>query len=502
MSPTANNPQTETGSFAMTLDDASDVESHYPTQTEPSNTSSTPLTAHSTTSRRFPSDLKTIKCSWPNCTKTFNRPARLNAHLRSHTNDRPFKCAYPECDKSFLEEKHLKQHIKGSHTGERDHVCQYPGCDKAFLTATRLRRHAAVHEGAERFRCRGYDGCDKTFRKHQTLQRHIRTDHLGQRAFVCANAGCEAGFDSAGALKRHVDREHGEPKYWCDECGKDSDDPEDQGERVGFTTLTLLEAHMRREHINCLFCDVRCRGQADLERHVETYHSGSTVEDRKVVPCTWDGCDKKFTKKSNLNAHIRSAHEGVRFICGEVDLTNIDDLSGWDGSDACGNGFISKMKLEEHVRFVHLKMERPKAAKTVANDDDAADLVNFLAGVDSKRTIRCTYLGCDALFSRHHDLQIHLGKHQEGAISAAGGVDLLVSPPPLMAYETGMEVDGATPDFDGNFWIGDGAENFGSAYAGFGQDEWLQDEAEMRRLVDDGPGQDLAGFIDPDLFGV
>ncbi|KAK4040926.1 hypothetical protein C8A01DRAFT_35100 [Parachaetomium inaequale] len=365
--------------------------------------------------RKFPSDLKTIQCTYPGCPKTFNRPARLAAHLRSHTNDRPHKCPYAGCDKSYLEEKHLAQHIKGSHTHEKKYTCEEEGCGKSFVTATRLRRHAAVHEGAERFRCRGHDGCTLSFRKHQTLQRHVRVAHLGLAAFVCGAEDCEAGFDTAGALRRHVEREHGEVRFWCEECGAEEGD----GRKVGFRTLLMLQAHMRKEHVNCVFCEVKCGSQAELERHVDMYHSGTTVEERKTVECTWEGCDKKFTRVSNLNTHIRTAHEGLRFVCGQVDTYEVEDIADWNWQEeGCGQAFISKLKLEEHVRYVHLGRKRPPKLYTVKSALPGEE--DEMSAAVPTRTIPCSADGCEAKFIRHHDLNKHLQKHhpelQEDAI--------------------------------------------------------------------------------------
>lgn len=454
-------------------------------------------TALSTASRRFPSDLKTIPCTWPNCNKTFNRPARLTAHLRSHTNDRPFKC--PDCSKTYLEEKHLRQHIKGSHSQDRQYVCSE--CDKAFLTATRLRRHAAVHEGQDRFRCRGYDdNCTRTFRKHQTLQRHIRVDHLNQPAFACtheitspgvagaagAKKQCDAVFESTGALRRHIERDHTAPKFWCEECGKAraaSGDGNNGG--IGFATRALLEAHMRHAHVDCPFCDSRCAGPAELHKHIDMYHSGKSVADRKTIACPHAGCGKTFTRRANLNVHIRAVHEGLRFVCGEdadaASTTTAEgtgasasasadrkpsngwtdtELIAWEArGEGCGRGFVSKMKLEEHIRYVHLRHERPvpvlvldpeqsaavsftnstpNLSSEMATPTPAQMLLNGGSGSDdlttpsadmiidallgTNRTLVCTLPGCAARFVRHHDLNVHL-QRDHAAVQNANGND-------------------------------------------------------------------------------
>ncbi|KAK4455792.1 hypothetical protein QBC34DRAFT_387906 [Podospora aff. communis PSN243] len=437
--------------------DSSAASTAHPAQTAPA----TSITATSTASRKFPSDLKTIKCTFPGCPKTFNRPARLAAHLRSHTNDRAFRCPYEGCGKDYLEEKHLAQHIKGSHTHEKKYTCEEPGCGKSFVTATRLRRHAAVHEGAERFRCRGYEGCDQSFRKHQTLQRHIRTTHLDMAAYVCSQKGCSSGFDTAAALRRHVEREHGELKFWCDECGKG--DGEGEGQRVGFTTLLQLQTHMRKEHVGCMFCDVKCNGQADLERHIDLYHSGTTVEDRKTVACTWEACGKTFTRVSNLNTHIKSAHEGVRFVCGQVDTFGVEDISDWNWmEEGCGQSFVSKLKLEEHVRFVHLAKPRPPKLYTISTKSSTE--IEEMTGVLSNRTIACTVADCPVRFARHADLNKHLERDHINHFQGITPID------PLLEQQSGADSE--------HFWLLPG-EPEPTPQLNF-ETEW----AEMRRLID------------------
>lgn len=365
------------------------------------------------------------------------------------------------------------------------------------MTATRLRRHAAVHEGAERYRCRGHGACDQSFRKHQTLQRHVRTEHLGQAAYACPDDACPAGFDTAGALKRHVDREHGELRFWCDECGTqrgpggeeeegDDDDTVPAGS-VGFTTMALLQAHMRREHVNCMFCSVRCGSQAQLERHVETHHSGSTVSDRKTIACGWAGCPKTFTKRNNLAAHVRTAHEGFRFVCGEVDTFGTRDIADWNWlEEGCGEGFISKLKLEEHVRFVHLGRRRPPRPLAVgggAQPGDDEDLIEALSGVvaDAKRNIPCSVAGCLARFIRYHDLRTHV-KHahhgqeeeeEEGQVAPAE--DFPSSHATHQASVVG-DMEAVVPGEE--FWFAAGADDED------GRGEFEREWADMRRLID------------------
>ncbi len=250
---------------------------------------------------------------------TGSEPAAADQHpRRSHANDRAFKCSHPGCGKDYLEEKHLKQHMQASHTQERRFACAEAGCAKAFATSTKLRRHAAVHTGAERFRCRGFEACGLSFRKHDTLQRHVRTVHLALPAYQCGEAGCTASFDHVNTYKRHVQRDHGELRFWCSECGSGDGEDEAGGvPRIGFTTMALLQAHLRQAHRGCAFCDFH-GAQWELDLHMDAAHSAQPLDERKTVSCPMAGCSKTYTRTSNLNAHVKAAHEGFRFVCGQV----------------------------------------------------------------------------------------------------------------------------------------------------------------------------------------
>ncbi|RAL68713.1 hypothetical protein DID88_007416 [Monilinia fructigena] len=397
---------------ADALDDDNDNE-YCPEQDEPSEddtmeAADTPNTPFSPApGKKFPSEYKTIKCTYEGCTKTFNRPARLAAHLRSHANERPFICSYEGCDKAYIEEKHLKQHIKGSHTHEREYACDWEGCSKSFLTATRLRRHKDAHEGHERFRCTSYPPCNQTFRKHQTLQRHIRSDHLDLAPFPCTyidpitNELCKAGFDASGGLKKHMERAHGAATFLCEECtvpGKFHQD----GTPVplAFTTNAKLQAHIKKEHANLHWKNAR------------------------IYPVNILVAQKPLPREQNLQVHIRTVHDGQRFICGTFDVSQTADLVSWDGSDACGKDFVSKVNLEDHIRTLHLGLPSLLNAKGRRNNTSQSKRssrrapeqteIEELAGFDSRRTIDCVVQGCPHKFMREYDFHMHMRvNHQD-----------------------------------------------------------------------------------------
>ena len=470
----ANHTAAEQSVSHIGSDDATSLQTPAEAQTSPTVVSAT---SRASKRRNYPSEQKTSKCTWPGCPKTFNRPARLLAHFRSHTNERPYKCTHEGCDKDYTESKHLKLHLL-SHTKEAKYACDK--CDKAFATGTRLRRHQAVHEGQERYRCRDYPPCNQSFRKHQTLQRHVLKEHLGKKAFPCTHGGCGASYDTANALRSHRDRDHGEIRFWCGECCEEAaQNPGDETKQpVGFTTQFLLDAHMRQDHVNCIFCDVRFAGHYLLEQHMEMYHSGLSVEDRKTVACTFPGCAKKFTKKANMNSHFRTAHEGKRFVCGKVDTFDVAGLEDWNWTEeGCGEGFVDKAKMSQHILFVHLGRPRPatgRGSTYTAKAASAPSFLNEISGVanQERRPITCTAPECTARFIRYADLQNHVQtQHPEHA----AGVELLG--------------ESEVPR------LHDGAVIWGEDGAGAQQPpDWDREEANLMQLID------LDAAIDPSLL--
>ncbi|PYH96410.1 hypothetical protein BO71DRAFT_375526 [Aspergillus ellipticus CBS 707.79] len=400
----------------------------------------TPATPMSTISARYPSELKTHRCPFDGCTKAFNRPARLQEHLRSHNNERLFQCTHEDCDKTFLRASHLNHHIKSAHSGVRDYVCDRPDCGKSFVTGSRLRRHLAAHDGRDKYRCTEHPPCDETFRKHSTLQKHIMSVHLKQKPFACPHVDsatgqkCSMAFDSAGHLRAHESRVHAEKRFTCTECiqhakqnNLNTDSPFDPSVSMAtFPTYALLQAHIRAVHPpQCPSCAMVCSTARELRRHLEVAHGNVSLEERKVFSCTMPGCDSSFTKKGNLTVHIRTVHQGEkRFICGETDLSSSKRVIGWVSANGCGKRYGSKLALEEHIRTAHLGFQNAKAErrqrlglgnKTPQHQNGLSALAALTGegyAEETGRQIACLVEGCPHRFHRNYDLWVHMGsKH-------------------------------------------------------------------------------------------
>ncbi|KAL5967603.1 Zinc finger and SCAN domain-containing protein 5B [Taenia solium] len=104
---------------------------HRPSPEDSNTVVSAVTTAVSTLRRRH-------QC--PFCTKSCERKDNLQAHIRTHTGERPFPCRF--CPKAFPQKDHLRAHIR-THTGEKPYRC--PQCSKAFAQLGNLHRHVKTH---------------------------------------------------------------------------------------------------------------------------------------------------------------------------------------------------------------------------------------------------------------------------------------------------------------------------------------------------------------------
>lgn len=232
------------------------------------------------------------------------------------------------------------------------------------------------------------------------------------------------------------------------------------------------------------------------------YHSGLTVKDRKTVLCDFEGCEKKFTKKSNMKAHYRTAHEGLRFVCGKVNTWQSPGLEDWNWpEEGCGQTFVNKAAAEQHVLYVHLgnkrqqydgpaktQQKQPSQPKHEASPEpeDGLGFLDEISGVKEheRRQVVCTAPGCTARFMRYADLHGHTwAEHPENATFGLLGASEVPQPDwadaDAGAGEAGVG-SGALPD-----------EPAGAA-------KWTQEDANVMQLLD----MDGGGAIDPSLFAM
>lgn len=106
------------------------------------------------------------------CGSKFRNSSQYAIHLRKHQGITPFPCHM--CDRSFTNGLALKHHLT-THSDVKSVVCTYENCTKAYKTRKALRIHIRMaHEQERNYVC---PVCQKAYSQNHVLRTHMLRHH-------------------------------------------------------------------------------------------------------------------------------------------------------------------------------------------------------------------------------------------------------------------------------------------------------------------------------------
>ncbi|WAR55212.1 hypothetical protein PtB15_4B832 [Puccinia triticina] len=287
-------------------------------------------------------------CHWAGCQKSYTKPVRLEEHLRSHTNERPFSC--PTCPAAYRRETHLTAHMR-MHLPEssRPLLCGWQegtipstsasaatqeGCPRRFWTQQQLKIHREnVHEGKKgqaKLQC---DQCPKEFLKHNALRAHLVEAHCppGTKSYMCPHPNCGFSFANPSRLRKH-ERTHDPFRYTCahQDC---LDNPRVSIQERSFSSWTDLQRHTRDCH------PFKCT-EPDCSRSKKPFKSLRSLKQHLLLCHPAPQQHQAGEPDGPIEPGVFATRNTGAFVCTQY--------------PPCERAYKSARALQRHVNLIHL----------------------------------------------------------------------------------------------------------------------------------------------------
>merc|ERR1712243_453908 len=269
--------------------------------------------------------------------------SNLKFHVNSVHKKIRHKCHL--CASEFTQISSVKLHVRTIHEKLK---IQCSGCERSFFQASKLKKHMnIVHKNIQRenLKC---DLCEYQTVEKASLKLHKEGKHEG-KSYSCET--CNYTTIWARCLRTHMEEKHGESTP-CDKCHKNFASRKHyerhfkrihSGIELPKIDCTVCGKKMSRENLGthmkihgtefkCKYCDHEAPSMANLKKHLRSVHDypdkkshkkpcnickkvisirhlkehEDAVHNNITIPCYI--CNKSFTRKSHLNAHIKAVH--------------------------------------------------------------------------------------------------------------------------------------------------------------------------------------------------
>ena len=275
-----------------------------------------------------------FNCKFSGCKHILKNDEEMKDHILDHRVKAGLSVKCPFCDKTFAKIKYIEEHVQYMHSGlpleetkigrERERQLQAnikcPTCDKTFSTEQAKEKHIRNIHLRTSFKCKL---CDATFPKKGDMIVHIKREHSDvDKPYNCHI--CEKSFRTQVLLKGHMNS-HEEKQVVCDDCGKSF-------KSKHYLTCHVNDVHKKILKFSCDQCDFKCTRSDILSRHM--------IDHTGIYPFNCSTCGKGFKSGAELKKH--------------EDKHLPDDLKYKFTCQYCGSMFTRKVNMEVHIKSHHL----------------------------------------------------------------------------------------------------------------------------------------------------
>lgn len=286
------------------------------------------------------------------CHKNFSTKKNLSRHLSLHKNEKKYKCSFEGCNKAYLRSDHLKRHLISHSDNKKPFSCSK--CIMRFSNKAHLKRHVdnkhsdnkpcGVEEGnvlikeEKKLNC---PLCSSTHNKKKGLAYHLIYKHLDQLKNIS-----EEEFNK---LTKNEGLSKNKLKLFS-KINNICNCPFPNCSKI-FTTKLKLQVHIKRKHdrvsklcrlslktgltrANLILKNKKCKkDNSFINSELLTFNK----ENKALFMCYYKDCEKAYSKRYNLDVHIKAAHLNTKdFEC-----------------SYCNKSFKHKCSLKSHLEKFH-----------------------------------------------------------------------------------------------------------------------------------------------------
>ena len=243
------------------------------------------------------------------CNKAYPSPSKLETHVNSHLNIKPFECDI--CKKRFRHRHNMRKHVL-IHMESGTHRC--PICEKGFVSSNSLKIHMGLHSGIKDKEC---IVCKKRFTITSNLTRHMYNH--GERSFQCDI--CLKRFKRPDALKNHkrthLDENERKLLYKCEICEK--------GFIKKYKLNRHMDSHSRENPVECEICNKKFRYRSCFTRHKLLHNEqNEDKHSEKVSIFEFDCRNHKIGSENSIIFSVKKEEPcDSLYACSEIDFEDV-----------------------------------------------------------------------------------------------------------------------------------------------------------------------------------